>query len=353
MARLGVPHIVVSIPRLITLFVIAGAVLGSTQLTGHALRSQPIHTQAVSLKNTVPYTTAPQTTAQVAPTQTPKSTAIIPQQAAVVPVTQTTTAAPVVTPTPAASVNDLSPVGSAPNASNTPGTGSSDSSSGQSTTSGSSTTPATTSYTSQNWSGYMMNSGKYTAVTGSWTVPKVSGTNGETTADATWIGIGGVTTKDLLQVGTQNTISPSGAVTSSAFYELLPHGSRTIASVPISAGDVITASVTEITVGQWKITIANKTTGQSYTAAVTYSSQLSSAEWIEEEPSTAAGHLVPLNSFSPVIFSNATAQSNNVPVNLLGGNAVPITLVTSGNAVVAAPSALANGDEGFTVTKQS
>jgi hypothetical protein len=198
-----------------------------------------------------------------------------------------------------------------------------------------------------------MTTGKYTSVSGSWTVPKATGTSGETTADAAWIGIGGVSTGDLIQVGTQNTVSANGVQSTSAFYELLPHTSRTVSSLTVAPGDSVTASLTETSSNEWAIVISDTTTGKSYTVNVAYASKLSSAEWIEEDPSYSAGHLVPLDSFSPINFSGATAVNSGNTVNLLSGDAVSITMVNSTNYVVAYPSAIDSDSEGFTITKHS
>src|SRR4051812_46343961 len=61
-------------------------------------------------------------------------------------------------------------------------------------------TPIDTS-TSRNWAGYVADSGTYTGVSGSWNVPTPS--SSEDGSNATWVGIGGVDSRDLLQSGTQ------------------------------------------------------------------------------------------------------------------------------------------------------
>ena len=62
--------------------------------------------------------------------------------------------------------------------------------------------PATSADTSRNWSGYAATGGKFTSVTGTWTVPQSNG-SANFGSDATWVGIGGVNTRDLIQAGTQ------------------------------------------------------------------------------------------------------------------------------------------------------
>src|SRR5205807_743579 len=65
-------------------------------------------------------------------------------------------------------------------------------------------TPASSASRSSNWSGYVANGGSFTAVTATWVVPQVSATS--TGADATWVGIGGLNSRDLIQAGTQASV---------------------------------------------------------------------------------------------------------------------------------------------------
>src|SRR5688500_11049684 len=102
------------------------------------------------------------------------------------------------------------------------------------------TTPARITDTSSNWSGYVANGGTYTSVTGTWVVPQVSPTT--TGADATWVGIGGVTGTDLIQAGTQATVTGDGSVTYSAWTEILPDYSRT-APLQVTSGDTVTVTI--------------------------------------------------------------------------------------------------------------
>src|SRR5580658_4257781 len=55
--------------------------------------------------------------------------------------------------------------------------------------------------TSRNWAGYDATNGSYTSVSGTWTIPNATG-SGHTSADAEWVGIGGIANQDLIQSGT-------------------------------------------------------------------------------------------------------------------------------------------------------
>ena len=240
--------------------------------------------------------------------------------------------APVVTPSAGSSVNSLVPVN--PVTTTTP------------------TTPAqptTSSYYSTNWAGYMAGTGTFTQVSGSWTVPAATGNGRSTSADASWIGIGGVSTNDLIQVGTSNIISAGGQVTTSAFYEMLPSVATDIPSLTIKQGDSMSASVSEGATNQWTITITDNTSGQSFHINVSYVSAHSSAEWIQEDPSTSRNRLIPLDNFGVASFRSSQTTMNGSLVNLVGAQAQKITLVTGAGTPLATTSGISGGTS-FTVS---
>jgi hypothetical protein len=192
----------------------------------------------------------------------------------------------------------------------------------------------------------------YTGVSAAWVVPNVTGNGTSTSADGTWIGIGGVTTGDLIQTGTQDVVSVSGTVSTSAFYEMLPQASITIPGVRVSPGDSVSATITELSAGSWNIAFTDRSDSQTYTISVTYASSESSAEWIEEDPSYANGSLVPLDNFGSATFSGGTVITQGSAVTISSSKASPITLVTTSGKIVAVPSNLTADGGGFTVTQQ-
>ncbi|HTB48506.1 MAG TPA: G1 family glutamic endopeptidase, partial [Verrucomicrobiae bacterium] len=241
---------------------------------------------------------------------------------------------PVVTPSPSSNVSGLTPTTSipAPTSSQTP------------------SPQTTTGYTSTNWSGYLAATGSFTAVSGSWVATPATGNGSTTSADATWIGIGGVTTSDLIQVGTQNIIAANGQVSTAAFYELLPSVSQPVSGVTVSAGDSMTASITEISSGQWTISITDRTDGQSDTFSVSYASSLSSAEWIEEDPSYSFRRQIPFDNFHEAAFTSGSTIDNGVTVTIAASTAQPVTMVNNANQTVAVPSVIGGDGASFTVT---
>jgi hypothetical protein len=195
----------------------------------------------------------------------------------------------------------------------------------------------------------MATTGSFKAITGSWTVPTVTGPSGETSADSAWIGIGGVSTSDLIQVGTQDTVNPSGQASYSAFYELLPNSSANISNISVHPGDHLTASLTEVSSGEWTITITDLTDNESFTMNTAYTSSNSSAEWIEEDPSYSSRRQIPFDNFGSVTFSAGTTTTSGGTDSITTSSAQPVTMVDQFSDAMATPSSLSGSS--FSVTR--
>ncbi len=345
-----------SAPRIIIMTALtAGFIVVGAQYNTTSPVSKPLHSQTTSVKQpavtTTPASSSTETTPLVAPAPIPAA----PQLVTTASIPHSVTPVPVVTPAPDASVTGLSPVNPTPaggNSSTTTPDNPGGSTIGTNPTTPAPQPPTTTSYVSSNWSGYLAATAniQYTAISGAWTVPAATATTVRTAYDAAWIGLGGVTATDLIQVGTMNTVS-HGHETSSAFYELFPQSAATpINSLTVTPGDNMSASVARTTTGQWSITITDTTTGKSFTTNVTFTSSLSSAEWIEEDLSSSHGKLLPLDNFAPVAFTGATLTASGSNLSAANGNAQPITLISNTHQPLATPSVLGTDGQSFTVT---
>jgi hypothetical protein len=219
------------------------------------------------------------------------------------------------------------------------------------TTSGSTTPQSSTSDTTTNWAGYVSTGGTYAAVSGSWTVPSVSGGSDTVAADATWIGIGGDTSDDLIQIGTQNAVQ-AGQVTTGTFYERLPDTSEDVPSVNVNAGDTVTASIRQVATGSWMISITDTTNGESYTNAVAYNSSESSAEWVEEAPSMETG-VIPLDDFGTLTFTGGGTTENGSTLSIAGSDARVLTMDNTAGEALTSTSTLTRDGGGFTVSRTS
>ena len=205
--------------------------------------------------------------------------------------------------------------------------------------------------TSHNWSGYAATGGSYSAVSGTWTIPQFNGSS-TSGVDATWVGIGGVTSRDLIQAGTQQTVSGRGSTRYQAWVEMLPQASRPV-PLTIHAGDSVTVSIAEQSTDHWLITFTNNTTGQSYQDTDEYSSSHSSAEWVEEAPSATRSGILPLDDFGTITFSAGTATKDDQTETIAQTGARAITMLGSRNQALAVPSPLGADGASFSISRTS
>jgi Peptidase A4 family len=214
---------------------------------------------------------------------------------------------------------------------------------------------------SNNWFGYNQGSLEqgdklFNSISGNWTVPTATQhTSGQAEASSDWIGIGGgcvdsgctVTDSTLIQTGTEQDVSSTGAPSYSAWYELVPAPSLTISSITVHPGDQMHASISQVASGAdvWDITITDMSTGQSYSTTVPYSSTMSTAEWIEETPleiGTNAGFAALPNLTNPA-FSSGTVNGSAVTLS----PSEEMDLIDSNGNVIGAPSAPNSAGSGF------
>jgi hypothetical protein len=199
------------------------------------------------------------------------------------------------------------------------------------TPSGTSSMPPAT--TDLNWGGYAVASDfndpqpVISGVSGSWTVPQITVSQNDTFS-AIWVGIGGTFGDTLIQTGTEQDCI-NGVVSYYAWYELLPEDSITIATMDVSAGDKISASITlsDPTVGLWTIAISDLSNGQSFSQDFLYDSSRLSAEWVVERPMI-DNVLSQLADFSLITFSNCSVRMDSKSENL---DAFPLLKIVLSN----------------------
>jgi hypothetical protein len=193
---------------------------------------------------------------------------------------------------------------------------------------------------STNWSGYVATGSQFTAVSAQWVVPTAQPSQASESS-ATWVGIDGVTNNSVIQTGTSQDTS-GGTTTYFAWYEIYP-----ALSIPVeyvSPGDQMKASIVEDSPGTWTIAIDDLTSGQDVSGSVAYSGPQTSAEWIEEAPSSATGQQLTLADFGTAQFTNLAATASDPTSVAL----FPVDMVDANNNVIASPSAILN--DSFSVT---
>ena len=201
---------------------------------------------------------------------------------------------------------------------------------------------------SRNWAGYVATSGTFTAVMGTWTVPEP--TAGPTiSGEATWVGIGGVSSSDLIQAGTDEFVVPSGQVEANAWIETLPLPAQ-IVPLTVSPGDSVSISITQQADGSWLVQLTDNTTGQGNQQTIVYNSSLSSAEWIAEDP-VRGRRLLPLENFGTVQLTNGTTLVNGTHATIAQAGGTPVAMLGPLGEILAVPSALGSDGASFTVTR--
>ena len=202
--------------------------------------------------------------------------------------------------------------------------------------------------TSRNWSGYAARGGTFTSVSATWTIPQLA-VDGPFGADATWIGIGGLRSRDLIQAGTQQAVSGTGTVVYQAWIETLPDVSHPV-PLTVLPGESVTISVDQQAGDTWLISFTNLTSGQTLQRTVPYVSTVSSAEWIEEAP-FARRRVLPLSQFTSLTFTSASAVKDGQSLTPADLNARAISLIDDTGRTVAVPSPLSPDGSSFTVTR--
>lgn len=213
--------------------------------------------------------------------------------------------------------------------------------------------------TSLNWAGYAIEtnltnpqSKAVSDVKGSWIVPAVNcaGTISNTYS-ATWLGIDGYSDNTVEQTGSEQDCI-SGQARYSVWYEMYPRASHTIGMI-INPGDTLNAEVSYIGNNYFSLTLANASTGKSFTIVQKLNAQRQSAEWIMEAPSS--GGVLPLANFGTQTFSGAQATVNNHTGTISNSSWQydQITMTNSSGTPKATPSPLTPDGSGFSVTWNS
>lgn len=180
--------------------------------------------------------------------------------------------------------------------------------------------------TSANWSGEVEtgSGASFTGVSGHWTVPAVETTWG-LTVTVTWVGIGTVGQKKLVQAGTYEW-SEDGHTGYEAFYETSDAGSFTFFPEPVAPGDQVAGSVTETSPGHWLLRLTDTTRRWTTQVVLTYTAaSAGDAEWITERPSFDA---LPgaLAAYGATRFTHLAAQGSDLSHAALS----PVTMDVTG-----------------------
>src|SRR5450755_378552 len=221
--------------------------------------------------------------------------------------------------------------------------------------------------TSSNWSGYAVHrSGvRFRSVVGTWRQPSATCSAGRTSYSAMWVGLGGfsVNSNALEQIGTEVDCGGSGALVSSAWYELVPAPSLPI-RMTVRPGDLMSAGVTVVG-HRVTLTLTDRSRHRSFSKTVNAAAiDVTSAEWILEAPSECLNNTqcvtLPLADFGSAHFAAVAAQitsgqTGTISSRLWGSTRITLapsgrTFIAYGSAARATPTALRSGGSAFGVS---
>jgi peptidase A4-like protein/Ig-like domain-containing protein len=236
-------------------------------------------------------------------------------------------------------------------------------SSGSATTNAATLTVTAAPEQSSNWSGYADTGSGFSAVSGSWVVPTVSCSSGNSYS-AHWIGIDGATSSTVEQDGTEADCS-GGSGSYDAWYEM--YGDSAVnsgyevelspSSYTVFPGDAISASVSVVS-GSWTLAISDSGSAShphswNFSTNIAFSGAAqSSAEWIVERPDICNiffCSLATLANFGTVTFTNASATENGTPGSISTWSNAAIEMV-NGSTPIAVPGSLDPTGKIFTDT---
>jgi hypothetical protein len=208
---------------------------------------------------------------------------------------------------------------------------------------------------SLNWAGYAVTPGSgITAVDSTFTVPSA----GEVPPgfSATWAGIGGYTTTDLIQAGVSEQSLPSNSVLGDqyyAWYEILPASETQItgctgdANCTVNPGDSITVDIHNVSGDSWSVNLSDA--GHwTYSIDLTYASSESSAEWIQEAP-TLVVQTIPAPVGDVAFGPTSTYTVGGTTQTIAAGDPTVIEESPVGGVNEATTSALAADGQSFDV----
>jgi hypothetical protein len=186
--------------------------------------------------------------------------------------------------------------------------------------------------TSTNWCGGVVfaPAGKaFKWVSGVWTIPNVNPatTDGSVSYCASWIGIDGDNSDDVLQAGVECEVRSAGGQVQRniyAWWEWFPEAEVSLDNFPVAAGDEVSLVITveDGSTTMAKVMFSNQTQGTATSFEITAPTGTmvtgNCAEWIVERPSI-GGQIAGLALYDMVTFSGSDAGLAGSSGTTVGG----------------------------------
>jgi hypothetical protein len=209
---------------------------------------------------------------------------------------------------------------------------------------------------SLNWAGYAVTPGSgVTAVDSTFTVPASGAV--PPGFSATWAGIGGYNTSDLIQAGVGEQSLPTNPVLGPqyyAWYEILPASETPItgcsgdANCTVNPGDKVSVDIHNVSGNSWSVNMTDS--GHwTYSKTLTYASSESSAEWIQEAPTLVALQTIPAPVGTVAFGPTSTYTQGGTARTIGSGSPTLINESPVGGVNEATTSPLASDGQSFDV----
>lgn len=214
---------------------------------------------------------------------------------------------------------------------------------------------------SVNWSGYdvQRKGARFTNVEGTWVQPTVSCQSVHRQMASFWVGIDGISSPELAQIGTSSECVNQRQDLYYAWWEMLPAPMVRI-PILIRPGDTIHSAVS-FAGTRFTLSIKNVTLDNSFSIARSNpSAKRATAEWVAEATSmcgTKACEISALPDFGTVRFTDCSATANGQTALLgdeLWTRRIDLMIQLKQRTVLKAlPSAIDAASDGFTVSWRS
>jgi hypothetical protein len=207
---------------------------------------------------------------------------------------------------------------------------------------------------SLNWAGYADLGATFDQVRGSWVQPDARCDEPGFHGASFWVGLDGIVSSSVEQVGTEVDCS-GGAADSFAWFEMFPSPPVRM-PLDVRPGDRVSAQV-EADGTSFELRIDDLTSGRSFTQHAESSAPRSSAEWIVEAPvdcGSSGCAPVPLTNFGSVTVApdSVRGDGHEGPINGKRWSDFAIVMVNPLGQVKAQTSALFQAGHAFEVDWQ-
>ena len=179
---------------------------------------------------------------------------------------------------------------------------------------------------SLNWAGVVQTGNQETRVSATWIAPGwAAGTTvNPNSAIAEWVGLGGLNSPSLIQVGTMTAPDNNGNPVTTAFWEVLPAAAHQTVVIP--TGTRVTAAIIPLGNDSWRLLLTGQGYNQPIVNQVVHLTPAqaagveTSADWITEAPTAANGSVLPLAPVASTTMTNV--EANGIPLSQMNPNSL-------------------------------